>query len=91
VVPEPQYKKESIQLHPGDRLILYTDGLIEAIDAKDEPFTIERLAKQLQGWRSVPLTQAVAQTVDMVANWCSHTGIKDDLSILALEIELISI
>ena len=88
VVSAPQYKKESIQLHPGDRLILYTDGLIEALDFKDEPFTIERLAKQFQDMQSVPLTQAVAQTIAVVENWCSHAGIKVDLSILAIEADI---
>jgi sigma-B regulation protein RsbU (phosphoserine phosphatase) len=88
VVASPQYKKESIQLHPGDRLILYTDGLIEALDLKDEPFTIERLAKQFQDMHSMPLIHAVAQAIAVVENWCLHTGIKDDLSILAIEADI---
>ena len=85
IVPEPGYKKESIELNPGDRLMLYSDGLIEALNAREQLFTIERLSKQFQDMQSAPLTEVVIQTVAAVESWCSHSGIKDDLSILALE------
>lgn len=41
------YKSESAQLDPGDTLFLYTDGITEAFDAKDEAFGDERLADSL--------------------------------------------
>ena len=41
------YKSESAQLNPGDSLFLYTDGITEAFDAKDEAFGDERLEDSL--------------------------------------------
>ena len=41
------YKSESAQLDPGDSLFLYTDGITEAFDAKDEAFGDERLEDSL--------------------------------------------
>ena len=42
------YKSESAQLDPGDSLFLYTDGITEAFDAKDEAFGDERLEDSLE-------------------------------------------
>ena len=41
------YKSESAQLDSGDSLFLYTDGITEAFDAKDEAFGDERLEDSL--------------------------------------------
>lgn len=41
------YKSESAQLDPGDSLFLYTDGITEAFDVKDEAFGDERLEDSL--------------------------------------------
>lgn len=41
------YKSESAQLDPGDSLFLYTDGITEAFDAKEQPFGDERLEDSL--------------------------------------------
>jgi len=35
--------EQSVKLEPGDRVILYTDGLIEAMDAQSQQFSLERL------------------------------------------------
>lgn len=36
---------DKVPLHPGDRILLYTDGLIEARNAKGELFEVDRLAQ----------------------------------------------
>ena len=41
------YKSESAQLNPGDSLLLHTDGITEAFDAKEQPFGDERLEDSL--------------------------------------------
>ena len=43
VVPGVQYQEAEIQLHEGDHLALYTDGLLEARNATGEIFSFERL------------------------------------------------
>jgi sigma-B regulation protein RsbU (phosphoserine phosphatase) len=43
-----------IELSPGDLVVLYSDGITEAADAKDEEFGMERLTALLEAGRSLP-------------------------------------
>jgi sigma-B regulation protein RsbU (phosphoserine phosphatase) len=41
-------KEQTIQLYKGDRVVLYTDGVVEAMNEKHEEFTDERFYKWVQ-------------------------------------------
>lgn len=43
-----------IELAPGDLVVLYSDGITEAGDAKDEEFGMERLTELLEAGRALP-------------------------------------
>ena len=44
LMPEAQYTQDSVELGPGDLLVLYTDGITEAANPEDDEYGIERLA-----------------------------------------------
>lgn len=46
-LPNPEYEARSIILAPGDVVLLFTDGITEAMDAQGEMFGEERLAAVL--------------------------------------------
>src|SRR6476646_3233 len=60
VLPEAEYEQASVTVHPGDRLVLFTDGLTEARDAADEEFGEDRLLEAAVTHRacSAPALQA---------------------------------
>ena len=41
-------------LSPGDLVVLYSDGITEAVDAKDEEFGMDRLTRLLEEGRALP-------------------------------------
>jgi len=57
------YEEESIQLEPGDRLVLYTDGITEAADASQELFGEERLLATL---RDLPADLSAREVADRI-------------------------
>jgi sigma-B regulation protein RsbU (phosphoserine phosphatase) len=45
IIPNIQYKTNTIKLEPGDTAILYTDGITEAFNSKGELFGLDRLCE----------------------------------------------
>ena len=62
--PAAVYSNVSVPMNSGDRLLLYTDGLIEAADARDAFFGDERLAESLRGAAALDLPDLVAHLTD---------------------------
>jgi DNA-binding response OmpR family regulator/anti-sigma regulatory factor (Ser/Thr protein kinase) len=89
----------SLQLHSGDRLLFYSDGLHQLANCPDTPplspqELIERVQAVLAGMpeqrvsRLVPaLLAAIMGAPEQVAALMAHNSSNDDLSLIALEIE----
>ena len=84
-VPEVDYSQRSLQLAPGDRIYLYSDGVPEAMDAEQRPYGDAALADCLSQNRGEPLEASVARLLAAVEEWCRPNGPLDDVSILGLE------
>jgi sigma-B regulation protein RsbU (phosphoserine phosphatase) len=79
------YREHALALKPGDRLYLYTDGLVEALSPKREAFGKERLLAALAQGRAAALKEGLSELWRAVERWCGEPAHKDDISILALE------
>ncbi len=84
IVPGAPYRQQSLQLRPGDRLHLYSDGLFEIQNGAGEEFGQDRLAEVLADWSGRPLDETVEQTVFKAGDWTSRE-LDDDVSLLSLE------
>jgi sigma-B regulation protein RsbU (phosphoserine phosphatase) len=74
------------QLEPGDRLYMYSDGVPEAMDAERTQFGEDRMLEVIELGRGEPLDTSVSLLMDAVERWGAAEGLKDDVSILAMEI-----
>jgi PAS domain S-box-containing protein len=84
VVPEPVLGDESFELHPGDALFLYTDGVTEA-HAPERILDSEDIARMLEDW---PGTDAAA-LVNHVEEVVRSLGVgapHDDIAMLAVRV-----
>jgi sigma-B regulation protein RsbU (phosphoserine phosphatase) len=59
VLPNAEYLTETVQLQPGDHLLLYTDGLIDAVNFDGECWGRERLLETLKKCAGVPAEQMI--------------------------------
>ena len=48
IIPNAPYQQEEFSLNIGDRVFLYTDGLVEPRNPEGEPFGIERLKQNIK-------------------------------------------
>ncbi len=82
---DSHYEEGTIQLQPGGRLFLYSDGVLEAKDASKEFFGEDRLQETLEATQLLPLQVSVDSIVKAALGWTGNNHAQDDLSILAFE------
>jgi len=81
------YDPYSVKLEPGDRLLIYSDGVPEAMDKDLNEFEETRMLAQIESSAAGSLDDVVAELLEAVQKWCVPNGPKDDVSILGLEMK----
>ncbi len=82
-----KFSELKVELEPGDRFYLYSDGIPEAMNSVQEEFEGERIAEALQGCLDKDLDESIDALLQEVWAWGGGHGPNDDVSILAVEIE----
>jgi sigma-B regulation protein RsbU (phosphoserine phosphatase) len=86
-VDDVEFDEFTLQLAAGDRLLLYSDGVPEAMDASLEQLTNQRMLEELDASREKTLGDQVTHVREIVNDWCKPKGPLDDVSILLVEIQ----
>ena len=74
------YTKAALPLEPGDRLLLYTDGLVEATDAKGDFFGSESLSALFRESVALSPPKAADHIISSIQQWSASQD--DDLTVL---------
>jgi sigma-B regulation protein RsbU (phosphoserine phosphatase) len=83
VLADAGYHQAQIATAPGDRLILFTDGITEARDADDEEFGEERLISLAIEHRACSAPALQARLTEAVASF-SGGRFQDDATLIVL-------
>ncbi|MHC4414911.1 MAG: PP2C family protein-serine/threonine phosphatase [Planctomycetota bacterium] len=86
IVKEGEFEEASVQLRPGDRLFLHSDGVNEERNPEGEMFGRARARDLVASLRGRPLTEALSSVVESLADWKGDRDFTDDVSLAALEI-----
>ena len=78
------FKTEKVQLKPGDRLVLYTDGVTEALNANDEFYNESYLSRVLHEHRRADVPTLVKQVVASIHQFAEGVEQADDITLLIL-------
>lgn len=81
---DTRFRSQAVQLVPGERLVLVTDGIIEAGPDRDQPFGVDRLAALVASRRATPPRELVRQVTRAVL---AHRDAEllDDASLVCLD------
>jgi serine phosphatase RsbU (regulator of sigma subunit) len=81
----PSAPADEIELASGDRLVLYTDGLVEVFNGHGRMFGIEGFQELIRHSATRPVSEMKQAILDGVAAW-SHGPLADDVSLVIVEV-----
>ena len=79
-----EYSQYEMQLQPGDRLFLYTDGVPEATDSNNELFGTDRMLEWLNKEKNLTPEQLIKKMKEGVDAFVKDAPQFDDLTMLAI-------
>ncbi len=85
ILPNAHFEGYELRLSPGDRLVLYSDGITDCVNERNDAFGRDRLVRLLAGTIGESLVTS-AQALDRrLRRWRGSNAFVDDMTLLALE------
>jgi sigma-B regulation protein RsbU (phosphoserine phosphatase) len=81
---EAPYEADTVELQPGDHLVLFTDGVIEALNREGEEFGMERLVPLLKANARASTPEILARLQEAVVSFSAHAPQHDDITMMVL-------
>lgn len=79
-----QYRCDTVRLQPDDHIVLFTDGVVEALNAAGEEFELTRVCALLQENAEKKTSEILACLRDAVLSFSAHVPQHDDITIMVL-------
>lgn len=80
-----QFSEETLHLEPGDTLLLYTDGVTEAVDTELKEYGEERLEKLLKNTTQMGCQEMIDAVKADVKAFTEEAEQSDDITLLAIK------
>lgn len=85
VVSDAEFEEIEFPFHPGDRLIIFTDGAYENVNKNNEIYTEERLLQFLTDNVACDTNDLVHNVRELLKAWSGIDNLSDDVSLMVVE------
>jgi len=82
---DAQFDASSLQLDPGDILVLYTDGITEAIDADEDEFGEDRLQDLIASHADASAEEITRLVLEAVMDFSGDSNFADDATMVVIK------
>jgi sigma-B regulation protein RsbU (phosphoserine phosphatase) len=86
IMNDADFVRTRLPLQVGDRLYLYSDAIMEAMNTDHELFGCPRIEAALGGATDLSLDESLDALIDATIAWQGSDRFNDDLSLLAVEV-----
>ncbi|MFH0920099.1 MAG: SpoIIE family protein phosphatase [Fibrobacterota bacterium] len=86
IMANGDFEEKSCRLKKGDRLFLYTDGLVEVQNKEGQKFGLDRLRRVLRENRPETLAKLKQNIINEVNQFNDHAGWEDDTTFILVEV-----
>lgn len=80
------YEEKQIQMQEGDILLLYTDGITEALNSADEQFGLARLCSSLMAKHTESPQSIIDAIIMEVAAFTGTSAMEDDVTMIVMKV-----
>jgi phosphoserine phosphatase RsbU/P len=87
LLPDAPYTEQSLTLEPGDLLILYTDGISEAMTSDDEEWGEDRMIVSASAVRNKPAEDVLRAMFADADKFTAGAPQHDDMTVLVLQLD----
>ena len=84
LLPEAQFTTSTVALKPGDTLVLFSDGVTEAMDPDNKEFGMGRLTEVLTGRTNASVEELQAVILEAIKDFTRGANQADDLTLLLI-------
>ncbi len=86
VIPseETSYATKEVSIEEGDLLVLYTDGIVEAVNPENEEFGLDRFIGILRDIKDYPLSEVITRVYQNIQDFAEGMPQYDDFTLLAM-------
>lgn len=88
VLPDARYEERPVALHPGDLLVMYTDGVSEAESPSGEFFGTQRIEETMTRLARLGAAAVMEGLIEAVREWTGERGPSDDLTLMVLKAKI---
>jgi len=85
IMDDYPYSEETVHLEPGDTLLIYSDGVPEAMNASKQQFGEERICELLRQHRTRPVAEQIDIIIAAVKEHAGAYPQSDDITLIALK------
>jgi sigma-B regulation protein RsbU (phosphoserine phosphatase) len=87
ILDEADYQDTELKLEPGDRVVFYTDGIVEAMNEKKEIFGFEQVQKVVEEGKNLSADALLEHILERVNAFVGQAVQHDDLTAIVVSVE----
>jgi len=84
ILDEADYAETTIQLNPGDKIVFYTDGIVEAMDENKNMFGFDRLLEVIGNSAAMSAEELLQKILTSVDQYAGDVHQHDDLTVIVV-------
>jgi phosphoserine phosphatase RsbU/P len=86
MIPQFSYRQTTVELNPGDLLVMYTDGVSEAMNPAEEEWGEERMTSAIERCEGLSAAGTVEQILQAADEFARGAKQHDDMTLVVLRV-----
>jgi sigma-B regulation protein RsbU (phosphoserine phosphatase) len=87
IIVDSEYQETQVPLKQGDTIIFYTDGVVEAVNDKQEMYGFDRFMTSIHESENLEANALMQKLIDDVEKFVGNVEQHDDITIVVVKVE----